>query len=87
VLLANQPGDTTWPITAPTWILIYKQPKDVNAAREALKFFAWAYQNGAKMADELHYVPMPNAVVKDIQNMWATEIKGADGKPIFVVSN
>jgi phosphate transport system substrate-binding protein len=87
VLLANQPGDNSWPITAPTWILIYKQPKDVNSAREALKFFAWAYRNGGKMADELHYVAMPANVVKDIQNMWATEIKDASGKPIFVVSN
>jgi phosphate transport system substrate-binding protein len=87
VLLANQPGDQSWPITAPTWILIYKAPKDVNAAREALKFFAWAYRNGGKMADELHYVPMPKNVINDVQTMWATEIKDASGKPIFVVSN
>jgi phosphate transport system substrate-binding protein len=87
VLLANQPGDASWPITAPTWILIYKQPKDVDSAREALKFFAWAYANGGKMADELHYVPMPANVVKDIQNMWAQEIKDTNGKPLLVVSN
>lgn len=87
VLLANQPGDQSWPITAPTWILIYKAPKDVNSVREALKFFAWAYRNGGKMADELHYVPMPKNVVNDIQTMWATDIKDANGKPIFVVSN
>jgi phosphate transport system substrate-binding protein len=87
VLLANQPGDQSWPITAPTWILIYKTPKDANSVREALKFFAWAYRNGGKMAEELHYVPMPANVIKDIQNMWATEIKDASGQPIFVVSN
>jgi phosphate transport system substrate-binding protein len=87
VLLANQPGDASWPITAPTWILIYKQPKDVDSTREALKFFAWAYANGGKMADELHYVPMPANVVKDIQNMWATEIKDGNGKPLLTVSN
>ena len=87
VLLANQPGDASWPITAPTWILIYMQPKDVDSAREALKFFAWAYANGGKMADELHYVPMPANVVKDIQNMWATEIKDGNGKPLLTVSN
>jgi phosphate transport system substrate-binding protein len=87
VLLANQPGDASWPITAPTWILIYKQPKDVTSTREALKFFAWAYANGGKMADELHYVPMPTNVVKDIQNMWAQEIKDEKGQPLFVVSN
>src|SRR5262245_20927541 len=87
VLLANQPGDGSWPITAPTWILIYKQPKDVNAAREALKFFAWAYANGGKMADELHYVPMPANVIKDIQEMWAREIKDEKGQPILAVTN
>ena len=87
VLLANQPGAQSWPITAPTWILLYKTPKDANATREALKFFAWAYQNGGKMAEELHYVPMPRNVINDIQNMWAKDIKDASGKPVFVVSN
>jgi phosphate transport system substrate-binding protein len=87
VLLANQPGDQSWPITAPTWILIYKTPKDAAAVREALKFFDWAYKSGAKMAEELHYVPMPSSVIRDVQNMWATEIKDAGGKPLFVVSN
>ncbi len=87
VILANQPGAKSWPMTAATWILIYKTPKDANATREALKFFAWAYQNGGKMADELHYVPMPSNVVKDIQNMWAKEIKDTNGQPVFVVTN
>jgi phosphate transport system substrate-binding protein len=55
--------------------------------REALKFFDWAYRNGGKMAEELHYVPMPANVVKEIQTMWATEIKDGSGKPIFVATN
>ncbi|MPZ36547.1 MAG: phosphate ABC transporter substrate-binding protein PstS [Rhizobiales bacterium] len=87
VLLANQPGDQSWPITAPTWILVYKSPTDAGAVREALKFFAWAYRNGAKMAEELHYVPMPANVINHVQKMWATEIRDAAGKPIFVASN
>jgi phosphate transport system substrate-binding protein len=87
VILANQPGEKSWPMTAATWILIYKTPKDANATREALKFFAWAYRSGGKMAEDLHYVPMPKNVVNDIQSMWAKDIKDASGKPIFVVSN
>jgi phosphate transport system substrate-binding protein len=87
VILANQPGAQSWPMTAATWILIYKTPKDAVATREALKFFAWAYQNGGKMAEELHYVSIPGSVVKNIQSMWATEIKDAGGQPIFVVTN
>jgi phosphate transport system substrate-binding protein len=83
VILANQPGVTSWPMTAATWILMYKTPKDPAASREALKFFAWAYKNGAKMAGELDYIPMPDNVVKSVEAMWAKDIKGADGKPIF----
>ncbi len=74
VILANQPGDKAWPMTAATWILIHKKPVDPAATAEALKFFAWAYKNGGKMADELHYVPMPANVVKDIEAYWKSEI-------------
>ncbi len=83
VILANQPGDKSWPMTAATWILIYKQPSDSVATGEALKFFAWAYKNGAKMAAELDYVPMPANVTADIEKYWKAEIKDASGKPVF----
>jgi phosphate transport system substrate-binding protein len=87
VLLANQSGDQSWPMTAPTWILVYKKPADPAATGEALKFFAWAYKNGGKMAEDLHYVPMPANVVADIQKYWMTEIKDASGKPVFAMTN
>jgi phosphate transport system substrate-binding protein len=86
VILANEGGAETWPITAATFILIYKKPDDATATGEALKFFSWAYSKGDQMADELAYIPMPDAVVKDIQGMWASDIVGPDGKPIFVGS-
>ena len=87
VILANQPGDKSWPMTAATWILLYKKPTDPANVTEALKFFAWAYAKGAKMAEELDYVPMPANVVSDIQKMWAAEIKDASGKPLFSPTN
>jgi phosphate transport system substrate-binding protein len=83
VILANQPGDKSWPMTAATWILIHKQPQDPAAAAEALKFFAWSYAKGVKMAEELDYVPMPANVVTDVQHMWASDIKDTGGKPIY----
>ena len=87
VILANQPGDTSWPMTAATWILLYKKPADPAAAAEALKFFAWCYGKGGKMAEELDYVPMPANVMKDIEGTWAAEIKDASGKPLYAVTN
>jgi phosphate transport system substrate-binding protein len=83
VILANQPGAKSWPMTAATWILIYKQPQDTAATAEALKFFAWSYKNGGKMAEELDYVPMPTNVVADIEKTWSSEIKDSGGKPLF----
>jgi phosphate transport system substrate-binding protein len=83
VILANQPGDNSWPMTAATWILIYKQPTDAAATGEALKFFAWAYKKGAATAQELDYVPMPAKVVKDVEAYWAKEIKDSSGKPLM----
>jgi phosphate transport system substrate-binding protein len=83
VILSNQPGAQSWPMTAATFILIPKQPKDGAAAGEALKFFAWAYAKGDKMAEELDFVPMPVNVVNAIEGVWAKEIKDASGKPLF----
>jgi len=77
VILANQAGDDSWPMTAATWILVYKQPKTPADTAEALKFFAWAYKNGGKMAEELDYVPMPDAVVTAVEKMWSADIKTA----------
>jgi phosphate transport system substrate-binding protein len=86
VILADQPGAEAWPMTAATFILIHKQPKDPAAATEALKFFAWAYAKGQKMAEELDYVPMPTAVVTSVEKVWSDQIKDASGKPLFAGS-
>ncbi len=83
VILANQPGDQSWPMTAATWILLYKKPEKTADTASALKFFAWSYAKGADMAKELDYVPMPTKVVGDIQKMWSTDIKDGSGKPLF----
>jgi len=87
VILTNEAGDTSWPISSATFILIHKQPQDTAAATEALKFFAWAYAKGGQAAQDLDYVPMPAKVVTAIQKVWATDIKDAAGKPLFSASN
>ncbi len=87
VILADQPGAGSWPMTAATFILIPKQPQDAAATTEALKFFAWAYAKGGKMAEDLVYVPMPKSVAAQVEAMWAKEIKDSSGKPLHVTSN
>ena len=83
LLLTNQPGDKSWPITGATFILMYKTQDKPDTARKVLSFFNWAYANGGDMAAQLDYVPMPKNVVELVHGLWAKEIKGPDGKPVF----
>ena len=75
VILTDQPGDASWPITAATFILMHKTPTDKTASAEAIKFFTWAFAKGDKMAEELDYIPMPDEVVKLIEKTWSADIK------------
>ncbi len=75
LILTDQAGATSWPITGASFILVYAVPPDAKATGEALKFFDWAYQNGTQMAADLDYVPLPAALIKQVQNTWKTQIK------------
>jgi phosphate transport system substrate-binding protein len=76
IILVDQPGATSWPITATTYILVYKQPSDPAATADVLKFFKWSYANGDNMALALDYVPLPDAAVKAIEASWK-QIQGS----------
>jgi phosphate transport system substrate-binding protein len=86
LMLTDQPGNGSWPISGATFILVYKNQDKMDVAQEVLKFFDWAYHHGGKMADELDYVPMPAAVVKQVEETWKKEIKGAAGKAVWTDS-
>jgi phosphate transport system substrate-binding protein len=75
LILTDQPGEASWPITAATFILMHRENTDKAAAAEAVKFFKWAFAKGDKMAEELDYIPMPDAVVKLIEKTWSADIK------------
>ncbi|WP_140626340.1 phosphate ABC transporter substrate-binding protein PstS [Methylibium rhizosphaerae] len=80
-VLTEQQGKESWPITGATFILMHKaQDKPANASN-ALKFFEWAYANGDKMASDLEYVPLPDAVKALVRKQWA-EIKDGSGKAV-----
>jgi phosphate transport system substrate-binding protein len=85
VILADQPGAATWPMTAATFILIHSDPDNGTDAAEALKFFDWAYARGDEMALELHYIPMPDTVVGTVKEEWGKV--QADGKPVYAPTN
>ncbi|HEY3433817.1 MAG TPA: phosphate ABC transporter substrate-binding protein PstS [Rhodocyclaceae bacterium] len=80
-ILTNQKGKDAWPISGATFILLQKVQDKPAQGTETLKFFEWAYKNGGKMAEEMDYVPMPDAVVKLVHAAWAN-VKDASGKAV-----
>jgi phosphate transport system substrate-binding protein len=70
VLFLNSPGAEAWPISATTFVLVYKNPPDQAATKEALKFFQWGFDKGDKLAESLDYVPLPDNAVKSIEGSW-----------------
>jgi phosphate transport system substrate-binding protein len=87
IALTNQPGDQAWPITAPTFILVPKNPEKPEQVAEALKFFDWAFKNGDQMAVQLDYVPLPQNVKDMVRKTWSSEIKSGSGQPVYTASN
>ena len=75
MILTDEPGAKSWPIAGATFILVPKQPKDIAATKEALKFFEWAYKNGDDMAKGLDYIPMPDNVIELIEKTWSADIR------------
>jgi phosphate transport system substrate-binding protein len=62
---------------------MHKTQADGAKGKEVLKFFDWAYKNGAASAAELDYVPMPASVVKLVEDSWKANLKDAAGKAIW----
>jgi phosphate transport system substrate-binding protein len=87
MILTDEAGEKAWPIAGATFILLPKQPKNAAEAAVALNFFAWAYKNGDKLAEDLDYVALPDSVVRLIEATWAKDVKDADGKPVYSVTN
>jgi phosphate transport system substrate-binding protein len=72
--IVNQPGDAAYPVTTASFILMYKNPENKALAAEALKFFDWSFKNGKQMALDLDYVPLPDALTKQIRERVWTQI-------------
>jgi len=82
LLLLDQAHPQAWPITGATFILVPTKPENAASAREVLAFFDWAYKNGNPAAEQLDYVPMPEAVKGLVRKTWM-KVTGPDGRPVY----
>ena len=84
-ILTEQKGKASWPITGATFILMHKASAKPQQSGEVLKFFDWSFNNGAKLAEDLDYVPLPAALTKQIRGVWGSQVKDAGGKALWPV--
>ncbi len=82
LVLVNQPGKDSWPITGATFILVHKEQANANIAKTMLNFFDWCYKNGDELAIGLDYVPMPDNVVALVQAQWTERLRN-NGKAVW----
>ena len=82
VSLIDLAGATTWPIVSPTFILLPEDPKDAKKSADVIKFFDWAFKNGAPIATQLDYIPLPGSVQDNVRAAWHKDVM-ADGKPVY----
>ncbi len=75
LVITDAPGAKSWPIAASVFVLMYKEPKDAAGTKAALDFFKWSLEHGQAQAKALDYVPLPDALVKQIEAHWKAEIK------------
>ena len=83
VILTDQPGKASWPITGASFILMHAKQDKPQSGIEVMKFFEWAFRHGGKMAGELDYVAIPDAVASQIAAAWKAQVKDAGGKALW----
>ena len=82
LVLVNQPGAASWPITGASFILVQKSQADAAIAKQMFDWFNWNYTSGASAATALDYVPIPASVYTLIQKqVWPTVT--ANGSPVW----
>ena len=74
LVITDAPGAQSWPISATTFVLMYKQPKDAARTKTTLDFFRWSLDKGQALANSLDYVPLPDALVKQVEASWQANI-------------
>lgn len=86
VVLTNQPGKESWPITGASFILLHREQKNPQLPLNMLEFFDWCYRHGSESARNLYYVPLPQPVIELVENMWVSEIRSG-GQPVWSQSS
>ncbi len=81
-------GPTVWPMTSATYILLPTNPPadKVEASRNTMRFFDWAFRNGGEIASRLEYIPLPNSAHDLVRAAWRDRVKGPNGAAVWTAT-
>ena len=82
MVLTDKEGESIWPIFGASFILMHKEQNDAEKVKSMLEFFHWCYRYGRSVAENLHYIAMPESVVRMIETLWRDQIR-VDGKNVW----
>ncbi len=85
LMLTNQPGAKSWPITGATFLLVHARPRKPKEVEAVLEFFHWGYTQGRAAAEKLDYIPLPAGVVKMVEQTWNQDIR-VNGRALWPAS-
>ena len=77
LMLTDQPGRESWPIVGTTFILMQQDAAHTKQAMRTIQFFNWAFYQGGRVASALGYVPLPEALIRQIQQSWRQRLPQA----------
>jgi len=69
--ITDEPGDSSYPITTFSWVVLHKKATDDNKGKEITHLFKWLVTDGQTYGKDLQYAPLPTAV----QNLALTNLK------------
>lgn len=81
--LTDQPGAESWPLATTTYILLARNPAEINGTEEALKYFDWAFRNGSATAQNWGFVLLPDDAIRSVHDSWKTQVKDRTGRPLW----
>lgn len=77
LVLTDAPGEDAYPITATTFVLMPKAPRSQERSAAAIDFVRWSLENGKPQAETLNYVPLPPALIDQIERYWQQSMEVA----------
>jgi phosphate transport system substrate-binding protein len=60
--MVNAPGESSYPISGASWVLLYQKQADAKKGKMLVNFLKWCVTEGQKTSPQLDYAALPDSV-------------------------